>query len=167
MTVALPFTPYRNLIQVAYVTNDFDRALVEFRDRYAIPKFMELRDLQVETQPGEYAKTHIGLAWAGDVQIEIIEPRGGADGTYREVLPKDGQFTMRFHHVAQLLDTEEELNAIEAKMRQQGVRIAIRGSAPGSAAYFYSDHRQTLGHYIEHIYYTPEGRKLFEMIPKA
>jgi Glyoxalase/Bleomycin resistance protein/Dioxygenase superfamily len=167
MGTALPFTPFRNLIQVAYVTNDFGRALTEFGARYAVPKFMELRDLPVETNPGEKAQLHIALAWAGDVQIEIIEPRGGADRIYRDALPQDGSYALRFHHIAQLLDTEAELDALEAQMKKQGVRIAVRGSAPGSAVYFYSDHRDALGHYIEHIYYTPAGRGLFDMIPKA
>lgn len=162
---AVPFSPYKGFIQIAYVTNDFDRSLKYFAERHGIPKFMELRDLSIEIQPGKTALNNIGLAFVGDVQIEIINPLSGECAIYKDPLPEK-EFAVRFHHVAQLIDTEEEYEAQREAQRKLGKKIAIDGASPGNARYFYTDYRDELGHYIEHIWYSEQGRAMFPMIPR-
>lgn len=159
----------RNLIQFAYVTNDFDRALREFAAHHGVPKFFELRDFDVETAPGRVAKLHVGLAWAGGVQIEIIQPLGGADEVYHTAFDgTDGGFVLRFHHVAHMLETEADFDAVATEYERQRTAIVLRGSANGGMTrYFYADCRATLGHFVEYIWYAPEARGFFAMIPKA
>jgi hypothetical protein len=55
------------LVQMAYVTNDFDRAIELFKMHYGIGKFLEMRDFEMMTWPGQMAIQNIGLAYAGDM----------------------------------------------------------------------------------------------------
>lgn len=167
MTAAIAAGLSRKLFQVAYVTNDFDCALLEFGSRLAVPKFFEIRALPMETAPGETAQIHVGLAWSGGVQIEIIQPLGGSDAVYRDWLPAGRDYALRFHHLAHLMESEAEFDAVAAQLARQGVPVPLRGANPGAARYLYGDFRATLGHYVEYIHFTATGRQFFEKIPHA
>lgn len=165
-TGADAFAPYRGFAQIAYVTSDFDRAIMQFGERYGVPNWMPMPDMEIQTAPGRTCRANIGLAYVGPVQLEVIQPLGGDDLVYRAPLPANG-FAVRFHHIAQTLATEAELDAAEAQAQQAQMPIAIRGAFPGGLArYFYTDHRDTLGHYVEHIWYAPEALELFNHIPR-
>ena len=54
-----------------------------------------------------------------------------------------------------------------AEMQAQGCALVIDGQAPhGVARYFYTDHRAMLGHYIEHIWYSPPGLAHMAQLPR-
>lgn len=93
---------FTDLIQIAYVTNDLDEARASFHEHYGVARFAQMKDLAIQVGPDANAIIHVALAYVGSMQIELIEPRGGADTIYRAPLPSDA-FAMRFHHVAQLL----------------------------------------------------------------
>ncbi len=147
---------FAGFIQIAYVTTDIEKAITLFRNRHHVERWARLCPIEIETAKGKSARLNIGLAYVGAVQIELIQPLGGHDGVYREALPEQG-FAIRHHHVAQLIDTLDSFERQRAEIAAQGVRISLEGENAGMARYFYSDHRDTLGHYIEHIYYTPAG----------
>lgn len=141
--------------QIAYVTNDFDRALGIFREQHGITRFLELRDLRYPvTVDGQEAHCHVALARSGGLEIEIITPLGGAVDLYREPIAGSG-FRLRFHHVAQRLPDEATLRAVRATLTAQGYDFPIDGQSNGMT-YFYADMRETLGHYVEYIYATPD-----------
>jgi hypothetical protein len=152
-------------VQVAYVTTDLEAAIELFRSRHNVVHWARLCPIEIETAKGRTARLNIGLTYVGAVQIELIQPLDGQDAVYREPLPKHG-FAMRHHHLAQLIDTEEAYERQRREIAAQGVRIAVEGESPGTARYFYSDHRDTLGHYIEHIYYTPAGLAGLAQLPR-
>lgn len=159
-------SPLGRVAQVAYVTNDFDWGLQMLHQRYGLAEMLQLRNHAVEVQPGRHATLHIGLALAGDMQLELIEPRGGDDKVYRWGLPS-GEPALHFHHIAELIESEEALAATEALYATRGIEVIMRGSVPGMLYYIYTDHRGTLGHFIEHAYYTPEGRKFLASLPRV
>jgi catechol 2,3-dioxygenase-like lactoylglutathione lyase family enzyme len=152
-------------LQVAYVTTDVEAAIEFFRTRHGVAHWARLCPIEIETLPGRAATLNIALAYVGAVQIELIQPLAGHDLVYREPLPADG-FAIRFHHLAQLIDTEEAYERQRQDVAAQGVRIAVEGQSPGLARYFYSDHRDTLGHYIEHIHYSPTGLAGLAQLPR-
>lgn len=166
MNAVRGYSPFSNFCQNAYVTTDFDQALAHFRERYGIPRFFELRDGEMETAPGRYAGVHVGFAWVGRLQIELIQPLGGFDAIYREGLPEDGAFAMRFHHTCQLVESEAEYETLLLDIEQRGLAIAAQGQHGGHVRYLYIDARAELGHYLEHTYYTPAGLALFEQVPR-
>lgn len=158
------FAPYHGFLQMAYVTADLDAAMQKFGQRYGVSNWLPMPGIEVETAPGKAATANIALAYVGSVQLELIEPVGGDDAIYREAVPSSGT---RFHHFAQQIATEVELDAAEAAARAQLVPIAMHGSSGGGLVrYFYTDHRDTLGHYVEHIWYAPEMVAFLDQVPR-
>ena len=70
--------------QVAWITNDLDRAMAAFAADYGVPRWLELRNFKLLTGPGTYADVHIALAVRGGVELELIQPLGGDDHVYRQ-----------------------------------------------------------------------------------
>jgi hypothetical protein len=164
---AVTFAPFKGLVQLAYVTTDFDRAIAEFGERYGVPGWMQMRDLDIETGPGRGNRIHVGLAWVGPTQLEIIQLVSGDDSIYRWRLPETG-YGLSFHHMAQLFDAEAELEALEEQVAKDRIPVAIRGSSAGGLVrYLYTDQRSSLGHFVEHIWYAPDVRAaLWAQIPR-
>ncbi len=160
------FAPFRRFLQIAYVTTDLDEAMRCFGADYGVANWMPMPGMEVETAPGRSCHNNIALAYVGPMQLELIEPLSGDDAIYRAALPDDGS-GVRFHHVAQLFGDADELESAEGDARRLGIPIAMAGSSAGGLVrYFYTDHRNTLGHYIEHIWYAPEMMAFLEQIPR-
>jgi hypothetical protein len=140
--------------QVAYVTNDLDRALAEFAET-GVRRFLQFREREFDIGRHAQVRCHIGMALSGGVEIEVIEPLGGADAIYRDVL-SGPDFALRFHHVAYTLPSLEALTALKAEMRAGGLAIPVEGAAPEGVTYFYGDLRRPFGHYVEYVYGGPE-----------
>lgn len=150
--------------QMAYVTNDFDRALVEFGKKANIARFFEGRDSEFEVGPGRQAKAHVALAFVGGIQIEIIQPLGGHDQVYRQILSGDG-YQLHHHHEAHVLDTIEEFVATKEAARIAGYEIVIEADLE-PYRYFYADTRAFLGHHLEFFYFTEDAIRYFnEVVP--
>jgi hypothetical protein len=158
--------PFPGFYQVAYVTSDFDRALAQFGVTHRVGSFMELRGMHYATGPGREAICDVALAYVGATEIEVIHPISGDVQVYRDYLPRDGTFAVRFHHLSRLFETKEELEQELAGFRLQGRAVPVDGSAPGTARYFYADFRPELGHYVEGIYFEPEARAWLASIPR-
>ena len=161
------YTPFQKFFQIAYVSNDFDRALGVFRERYGITRFFEMRDVPMQVGPDDCCRVSVGLVWVGSIQLELITPMGGSDAVYRDLLPADGsRFALRMHHVCQRIDSNAEFDATLAAIEQSGARIAAIGEAPGLVRYVYVDQREVLGHYLEHTFYTKEGLEMHAAVPR-
>jgi hypothetical protein len=148
--------PSRGISQVAYVTNDFDRAQVLFAETHGITKFFEMRDTCYPTSEGREATCHIGLAYVGGVEIEIIEPLAGDVQLYRDYVPVDG-FGVRFHHICKLYESDEAYDRAVSAYRKRGLRFPINGTMQGTR-FFYVDMRAELGHYVEGVTFSPDTR---------
>jgi hypothetical protein len=140
--------------QVAYVTNDLERALAHFDRNAGVKRFLQFRDLEVAIGPGVAARCHIALALSGGAEIEVIEPIGGADGVYRDGLSAT-DFALNFHHVAYTLPSLEALTSLKAALRARGAPIAMEAVTDNGLAYFYADLRKPFGHFVEYVFGTP------------
>jgi hypothetical protein len=142
--------------QIAYVTNDLDAAAGLFEREYGAPGFYKFDNKQV-AQPGD-PQLRIGLARVGGVEIELIEPLGSTAPIFSRHLPEDGtELAIRFHHVAiridgSLDDWERHRAAIDTRRHP----IAYQGALGDLLRFFYTDERTTLGHYVEHVWMSPE-----------
>lgn len=157
--------PFPGFYQFAYVTTDMERAQSDVRATHGIGGFLDLTDMRYQTGLDREAHCHVALAYAGAMEIELIQPLDGDVAIYRDVLPEAG-YGLRFHHVARLFETDAEFDATFAAYQAQGRSFPILGSAPGTARYFYCDMRADLGHYIEGIVFTPEAREWLASIPR-
>lgn len=158
------FAPFH---QVAYVTNDMDRALGVFRDRYGIPSFYVMEhsfDAVVNEAPGRMA-LRIALANVDGVEVEVIEDKGSSFDLYTEPLPQDGTFRIAFHHVC--IRIEGGIENWERHLAKLGDRPHYyRPKTSESTRAIYTDERAQLGHYIEHVWFGPETlKKMAEAIP--
>lgn len=140
--------------QIAYVTSDLDRAFEIYAKHYGAPKFFEL---PLPRNPdGSPPPLRIGLANVGGIEIELIQPAPSAT-LYADALPKDGSFAIVFHHVC--IRIEGDMAAWErhrASIDETEHPIALEGAVGDMVRYVYTDERARLGHYLEHVWYSPE-----------
>jgi hypothetical protein len=165
MNATLPGNPVAGFYQVAYVTNDFERALGVCAATLGAREFARLPAMQYQTGPGRTAICNIGLAYVGATEIEVIQPLEGDVKIYSEILPATG-FALRFHHLARWYESCAELETQLAAYRSAGRAVPIDGTSPGSARYFYADFRSEIGHYVEAIWFEPAARQWLMTIPR-
>jgi len=146
--------------QIAYVTRDIDAAARMFAERYGIRSFHYMRDIPF----GPGATTHVGLAWAGDVMIELIQPNGAATNLYSTWLPAAGQL-LRCHHLGHRAPDAAAWQRVGELAARSGLPVALQGDSQG-IHYLYLDARADLGHYLEYIYLSGDAVHLFDAVPR-
>jgi hypothetical protein len=151
------------VFQLAYVTQDLERAMAELGATFGIGGFQVNRDVPIATANG-MACCHFALAFLGAQQIELIEPAGGADGVYRDAL-EPGQVAV-LHHLGFLVPTEAAWQATLHRIESTGERVPVRGNFADLMHYAYVDRRDLFGHYLEYMYPTPGGAGLFDDVPR-
>jgi hypothetical protein len=156
---------FSGFLQIAYVTTDIEEAICLFAREHNVPEWARLPNLEIASIAGRRCKLNIALAFVGATQLELIQPISGDDGVYRESLPQSG-FAIRHHHIAQLIESEDAFEKQREELAANGVPIVIDGETPGAVRYFYTDHRKTLGHYVEHIWYTPAAFAGMAQLPR-
>jgi len=148
--------PHARHSQVAYVTNDMERALAVFRDQYDVPSFHVFANDAPGLVQSDGARLKIALALVGGVEIELIEPQGDSAPLFSDVLPTDGSFAIRFHHIAYriegtLADYEGHLASIDGAAHP----VVLNGALGDLMRFAYTDERALLGHYVEHVWMDP------------
>jgi hypothetical protein len=145
--------------QNAYVTHDIDKARDLLSERYGLKDWINFdMELPVRTPEGERTLgVKVGCAWAGLLQIELIEPVSGAVEPYLPYLPADkGDFTPRFHHISLRRDDYEDMQAEIARL---ALPFVCEGGIP-DLKYTYLDGRGTFGHYVEFVWASEAGWKM-------
>ena len=140
--------------QIAYVTNDLDRALAVWRDEFDVPAFHVFTNDMPGLESSHPFQLKIALANVGGTEIELIEPLHGTAPLHAEPLPADGSFAMCFHHVAMRIEgTLADFEAHMASLDPVNHRVVWTGGFADMMRYAYTDERRTLGHYIEHVWF--------------
>jgi len=144
----------KNHYQNAYVTSDIEKTMELFRSQYEFAGFKQFEVAQpVRTPAGDRTSVvKMALGWIGNLQYELIEPISGTVDLYRGGLP-DG-FPMRLHHVCMRV---HDWPAFRAEVERRRWPVVLEGSGTGGQLHFiYVDARDTLGHYLEYCWMTPE-----------
>lgn len=149
-------------MQNAYVTHDLDKAMEIVADRFGVEKFDRFDpDMVVNTPDGHQPMANrVASFWAGGLNIEIIEPVSGYVDHYTAMLPDDQSDAVpRFHHISLRRENEAEMRE---EIKRLGLPLAFEGpvsikKAIPSLVFIYLDGRQTLGHYVEFTWKSPEG----------
>lgn len=141
-----------NSFQNAYVTRNLDHAVETVRKTHGLDDFIFFDpDIEVRTPMGTgRAQVRVASAWAGTTQIEIIQPVGGMIDLYLPYLPADD--TLRFHHSAVRID---DWGTFRTQVASSGWTVAYESGLDG-LEFVYLDARETLGHYVEYMWCTPE-----------
>ena len=143
--------------QLAYITNDLDQAIAMFERVYQAPGFFVFTNVGTAAASADDPKLRIALANVNGVEIELIEPVGGQDALFKEVLPDSPGLHVIFHHVAIRIDgTLENWHAHAASIDTEKHKIVFRVEMGDMLRYFYTDERAHIGHYVEHVWMSPD-----------
>jgi hypothetical protein len=144
----------QNHYQNAYVTRDLDRALVLFRTEFGIEDFKQIEaSVEVRTPAGRGTATlRLALGWTGSLQYELIQPLSGLVDVYKEALPD--QELLRFHHVC--MRVHDDWPRFRAELDRQKRPVVLEGGSEGHLQFVYVDARDSLGHFLEYCWMTPQ-----------
>jgi len=151
-------------MQNAYVTHDLEKAMEIVADRFGVEKFDRFDpEMTVKTDDGvKPMSNRVASFWAGGLNVEIIQPVSGYIDHYLSMMPEDPTDAVpRFHHISLRRDDEaamrKEIKALGLPLAFEGP-LTIKDKIP-SLVFIYLDGRQTLGHYVEFTWKSPEGWK--------
>jgi Glyoxalase/Bleomycin resistance protein/Dioxygenase superfamily len=139
--------------QNAYITRDLDAALALFRTQYGFDGFKRMEvTYPLKTPKGSgTASVKMALGWIGNVQYELIEPVSGLTDVYVEGLPEKAP--LKFHHICMRVP---DWDSFRADLERQKRPIVMEGGTPGHLLWLYVDARDTVGHYLEYCWMTPQ-----------
>lgn len=149
----------RGHYQNAYVTHDLDQAMELTGSAFGLGSFSAFDNEMVSLTPqGERSsRLRVATAWAGGVQIELIQPVSGYLDPYFPALPKGRTDPVpRLHHVAV---RREDLAEMRDEAMALGLPLAFESEGAGINCIFL-DARTRFGHFFEFVTATPEGWKL-------
>jgi len=154
--------------QLAYITNDLDQAMKLFERTYQTPGFFVFTNAGTHAANADEPQLRIALANVNGVEIELIEPVGGRDALFREVLPHSPGLHVVFHHVAIRIDGPlENWHAHAASIDTDTHKIVFHGEMGDMLRYFYTDERAHIGHYVEHVWMSPDLLgQMHEAVPR-
>jgi hypothetical protein len=144
--------------QIAYNTNDMDKAVALFAERYGVKEF---RQLAGPTPAGGKIRMEIG--WAGGVMYELIWGEGPGTEVFQVGLPKNG-FAIRPHHFGYHVPTQEGWDAVLTELERTGQKIVHQTHVPGFLRAIIVDQPE-LGHFLEYIFPEVGGIQFFETAP--
>lgn len=148
--------PNATFTQIAWATNDMDRALPLLESWLGAGDFIRVADrrLTVATPDGErLLRQNLAFGRAGAMSVELIEPIGNDGGFWSDGFG-DADFAMRQHHLSIAIDGDR--SAWEA-FRRQAARIApmpVEGAFKRSR-FLFVDLRAALGCYLEATWRDP------------
>ena len=157
--------PRGGVIQMAYTVADIKQAIAFWiRDLGVGPWF--LLDHFTGAHPvyrggPSRADVAIAMAFAGHMQIELIQPNDDHPSVYREAIERSGH---GFHHFGRASDDiERDIAAMEAK----GYALAFRAGVPTGGDVAYMDGGPDKPGFVELITATPAMEEAFTAFWRA
>jgi hypothetical protein len=144
--------------QVAYATNDLDKASALFAERFGVKRFQPL-----DGPLPEGGRYDIRLGWAGGTMYELAWAEGPGGEVFMGGLPTD-RFAIRHHHLGYHIPTLEAWEALQAEIKALGYKTVLSNDVPGFLKACIIEVPE-LGHCAEYIYSEPAGIEFFEGCP--
>ncbi len=145
--------------QMAYVTNDMERACALFGERLGI---REWADLGGPTPAG--GEVAAKFAWVGTLMYEIICASGPGTEIFSNHLPDTDEFVIKHHHLGYLVQNQAQWDAVLANAERHGFAVPHQNVNPLVEVCFVEV--PELGHYMEYLYATEAGMQFFESVPR-
>ena len=157
--------PRGGIIQMAYVVPDIRAAIAYWvRDMKVGPWFLLdhfTGDAPVYRGGPSRADVAIAMAFAGHMQIELIQPNDDHPSVYREMIDRIGY---GFHHVGRASD---HVDADIAALGREGYRVAFRAGVPTGGEVAYLDGDADRPGFLELIAATPAMEEVFTRFWRA
>lgn len=152
------------VFQVCWVVEDVAAAESFHREHFGAGAWTRMADVRFGPEEVSYRgapadfTAHVSLAYAGDLQLELIQPVTGAS-IYTEFLARSGP---GLHHVAFEVD---DLAAATARARDAGMDIVQEGvMAGGLMSFAYVDGARWGAPYVELVQLTDDMRAFFASV---
>jgi hypothetical protein len=149
-----------DFFQIAYATNDIDRACNLFGDRFGIKAF---RRLEGQLPAGGHIR--IELAWAGGTMYELVTAHGPGSELFTAQLPPSG-FALRHHHLGFFIRDDSAWQALATECAERGWVVRSKSDNKGFLKACMVEVPE-LGHFLEYIYPEPAGAAFFEGVPRS
>jgi len=146
------------LFQIAYSTNDMEKARALLGEKYGLKEFRRL-----EGQMPEGGSVQMDIAWSAGILYELICAKGAGGEVFQTGLPHDS-FAMRLHHLGYFVPDAASWDAIRAEIARDCRRIVRDSNNPGFLKAIIVEAPE-LGHYLEYILCEPGGLAFFETAP--
>lgn len=155
----------RQYMQMCWVVTDLEAAIDKWvKTAGAGPFFVfgafHFDDSHYRGQPMDVAPCRASIGYFGDMQIELVEPKGDEPGIWRDVVPP-GQ--SGFHHTGLY---SENYDADVSYYLDSGAEMAFEGLMMGSKT-CYIDTVPQLGFMTEVITANPVAEQVFGTIRQA
>ncbi len=151
----------RELFQQAWVVRDLEAAARRWSETCGIGPFFvanytanRFTEVEYRGQPAELSM-RTAICYAGNVQVELIEPAMDSGCCYRDTVPAGAE---GFHHIC---FWTHNLDADIAHYARQGCVVANRARIKGGPRFAYVDATSTLGCMIELIEHSEPLAALF------
>ncbi len=155
--------PLGGFFQLGYVTTDLEAAIEVYAKRFGAGDFLTMDTAKMNA--GARYTSFVGLAWIGDVQVELIQPKDVNTPLYVDAMPKNG-FGINFHHAGYLVDSEAAWRGVEDQLAAQAIPITSRSLVPDRMDIIYADARPIFGHYLEYVWARGEGLAFLQNVPR-
>jgi catechol 2,3-dioxygenase-like lactoylglutathione lyase family enzyme len=155
------------IVQVAWVTDDIARTEDLLHGQFGTGAWTRIPDVHFDAvhsrlrgEPHEFS-AHISLAYAGDLQLELIEPVSGTS-VHTEFLASHGP---GLHHVCFAVD---DVDAACANAEAAGVPVLMRGSMmDGEIEFAYVDGSSGGAPYVELARIGPQMQAFYDAVRNA
>jgi hypothetical protein len=156
---------FANVWQLGYVTTDLDAAIEFMSQRYGLEHVLKLptggATFLVGDEPAPW-EARFAMGSRGGLVIELIEPVAGEVDFYTRLLPSDGSFAIRFHHIATFMETGDEAwEHVRSLLEDAGMRFDYTVLIPDRVRAGYVDMTSQLGHWVEICQLQPQDTEFF------
>jgi catechol 2,3-dioxygenase-like lactoylglutathione lyase family enzyme len=153
-------------VQIAWVTSNLDATEAALTALLGAKKWVRMPSVHFTpgtcTHRGEPADfvAHISLSYAGDMQLELIEPVSGTS-VYSEFLELSGP---GLHHVCATVPDEAAFTAMCDEAERRGTPIVTRGTMPGGMHFAYVSAPEAGVPYLEIAYVSPDIQRFYDYV---
>jgi hypothetical protein len=155
-------------VQIAWVTRDLDTTEAALTGLLGAKKWIRMPDVhfgpEACTHRGEPADfvAHISLSYAGDTQLELIQPVSGLS-LYSEFLESSGP---GLHHVCIAAFDADAFTAMCEDAERRGAPVLTGGTMPGGMQFAYVSAPEAGVPYLEYAFIPPDIQTFFDYVKR-
>lgn len=158
--------PHGGIIQMAYIVPDIAAAMQHWIDDLGVGPWFHLDriigiDPMYRGQPATGGSASIAMAYAGHMQIELIQPLDEGPSTFHETMTLRGY---GFHHFGV---ATHDIDADIARHQARGRQLAFKAGVPTGGSVAYLDTEAELGGMLELIEMKGPTESIFLSFYKA
>jgi len=153
-------------VQIAWVTRDLDATEAALTSLLGAKKWIRMPDVHFAPHtcthrgaPADFV-AHISLSYAGDTQLELIQPVSGIS-LYSEFVEQSGP---GLHHVCVSAPDPDAFDAMCDDAERTGAPVLTRGTMPGGMQFAYVSAPDSGVPYLEIAYVPPEIQAFFDYV---